>query len=43
MVAETLGHTSDANIDPYISIDEKRLKECALPLGNMFSYKGGLL
>lgn len=43
IVAEALGHTSDVNLDPYISIDEKRLKECALPLGNKFLYKGGLL
>ncbi len=43
IVTEALGHTRDANLDPYISIDTKRLKECALPLGNMFSYKGGLL
>ncbi len=43
IVTDALGHTSDANLDPYISIDERRLKECALSLGNMFSYKGGLL
>jgi len=43
IVTEALGHTRDANLDPYISIDTKRLKECALPLGNMFSYKGGLM
>ncbi len=43
IVTEALGHTRDANLDPYISIDTKRLKECALPLGSMFSYKGGML
>jgi len=43
IVTEALGHTKDANLDPYISIDTKRLKECALPFGNMFSYKGGVL
>ncbi len=43
IVTEALGHTRDANLDPYISIDTKRLKECALPLGSMFSYMGGML
>ncbi len=43
IVTDALGHTAEGNLDPYISIDEKRLKECALPLGSMFSYKGGML
>ncbi len=42
-VTDALGHTTDVTLDPYISIDEKRLKECALPLGEMFAYKGGLM
>ncbi len=43
IVTEALGHTTDATLDPYISIDERRLKECALPLGETFMYKGGLI
>lgn len=43
VVTDALGHTSEANLDPYISIDERRLKECALSMGTRFSYKGGLL
>ena len=43
IVTDALGHTTESNLDPYISINEKRLKECALPLGSMFSYKGDLL
>ncbi len=43
IVTDALGHTTEGNLDPYISIDEKRLKKCALPLGCIFSYKGGLL
>lgn len=43
IVTEALGHTTDTTLDPYISIDEKRLRECAIPLGDYFSYKGGLL
>ena len=42
-VTDALGHTTDATLDPYISIDERRLKECALPLGETFAYKGGLM
>jgi integrase len=42
-VTDALGHTTDVTLDPYISIDERRLKECALPLGEMFAYKGGLM
>ena len=42
-VTDALGHTTDATLDPYISIDERRLKECALPLGEAFTYKGGLM
>ncbi len=42
-VTDALGHTTDATLDPYISIDERRLKECALPLGGAFAYKGGLM
>ena len=43
IVTDALGHTTEGNLDPYISIDEKRLKECALHMGLRFEYKGGLL
>ncbi len=42
-VTDALGHTTDVTLDPYISIDERRLKACALPLGETFAYKGGLM
>ena len=43
IVAEALGHSNAESLAPYLSIDAKRLKECALSLGNDYAYKGGRL
>ncbi len=40
IIAEALGHSNTESLAPYLSIDAKRLKECALRLDDAFAYKG---
>lgn len=42
-VSDALGHESPRTVDPYLSTDTARMRSCAIPLGNAFEYKGGLL
>ena len=34
-VAEALGHRSERSTEPYLSLDEARMRQCALPLGDL--------
>jgi integrase len=42
-VTEALGHRSEASARPYLSLDEERMRLCAMPLGEAARYprRGG--
>lgn len=42
-VSDVLGHDSPSTVDSYLSTDNPRMRLCALPLGEVSQYKGGLL
>ena len=43
VVADALGHKNTGALEPYLSIDARRLRDCAIEMGECFAYTGGEL
>ena len=43
LISDSLGHSTDSTVHKYLSLDEERMRSCALSLEDTgISYKGGV-